>query len=92
MVWDKNEWKNQIVHMFISFWSGFILYQLISIVFSFKHWGFFLVGILVGFIIEFVQYLEYKKADTWNTEHFYDGIRDFCFYIVGTGLLFINTL
>lgn len=90
--WDKKEIAYQFVHMFIAFWSGFLLYELIYLIFSFKHWAFLLVGILVGFILEFTQYLDYKAKGTWREERLEDGIRDFCFYIVGCGLLFVVKL
>lgn len=81
--WNQKELSYQHVHMFWSFWMGFIAYTLTDII-----WVPLLIGALCGTLME--GYQNFKYLRTWEVpKKWQDMIRDFLFWTLGGCLNYI---
>ena len=81
--WGKKELSYQHVHMFWSFWAGFIVYSIYPVM-----WIPALCGVFSGLLMELYQYRKYVAA-VEIPRAWLDSIRDLCFWIIGGCLNYI---
>jgi len=83
MFWSKKEISYQHVHMFWSFWVGFLFYYLFPVL-----WVPALSGFICGMAMEVYQY-RYYILNLKFPKTFLDSIRNLCFWTIGGCLNYV---
>lgn len=81
--WSKQELSYQHVHLFWSYWIGFVALNTGCV---YWYWA----GLLFGICLELYQWLHSTQSDSYLQRKWLDVIRDLVFWGLGTQLNFLT--